>query len=713
MKSGAKTEGPSLAERLRPVRVGLREDLDVTRHLFRGRPAYVIRDPITFNTYQLGPADYQIFITIEASRPLGEVFDELVDRGALGRDDENRFAEFILLLHRLSFLNLPISDERLLYQRYQAKQRVRRKEKLMGFLSLRIPVFNPDAILERTIARVRFIFSRWFFAFWLLWVGAAAVLAIQNWDRLVQPLEGILATRNLFLMWFVLIVLKIFHEWGHAYACKHFGGYVPEMGIFLLVFTPCAYVDATSSWAFTRKRDRLIVCLAGMYVEWFLAAGAVFVWAMTGPSVINALAYNVFFLAGTITALFNINPLMRFDGYYVLSDLLEVPNLRQRATSYVTALIKRLFLSVPLPGLGGDRRLPFVLASYGLAATVYRIILLVAIAAIVASKIFLVGLGLAVVYVGMTLTGMIRRLTRYLWHSPETDAVRGRAVALSAAILVGIPLALLLIPVWPSVRAPALVEAEHQTVLRARTPGFVEQTWVEPGHHVRRGDLLVELRNDEYESRMRQAGAAVEASEIRRDAFRATDPARTRQETEHLQLFRKDYARRADQLAKLHVRAEAAGRVVKCLGQTDLGRFIREGEPIAAITSGPWRVRALLTEEQMTDASPKVGDAVSFRAAAAPSITIQGTIERIAPAGSRTVTLFSLTHLGGGDIVVDPLTGRAGRPYFDAIIRLAPGGSHVLSHEMTGRVRFRGEASTIGARLARRMIRFLNTLTQS
>jgi len=157
--------------------------------------------------------------------------------------DEERFYEFVVQLHRLNFLNLPVSDEKLLYRRYQARATGPGVvKKLMGFLFLRVPLVNPDAFLERTIQYARVIFSGWFFAVWLLVVAGAVVVGLQNADRFGEPLQGILAGRNLSLIWFTLIGLKLFHELGHAYACKQFGGYVPEMGLYFLVFTPCAYV---------------------------------------------------------------------------------------------------------------------------------------------------------------------------------------------------------------------------------------------------------------------------------------------------------------------------------------------------------------------------------------------------------------------------------------------------------------------------------------
>jgi len=293
---------PSLAESLRNVHVGLRgEDLEVSRHVFRGVPCYIVRDPMTFQTQRLEVADYEVFVRIHAARPLSAIFSEQVDHGSLTAADEERSTSSYFRFTGWGFLQLPISDEKLLYRRYQQRRRLQRRNRLLGILFLRIPLWNPNAFLERTLRHVRFLYSKGCFCVWGLLLAAAFYVGAARWEELRQPLDGLLAARNLPLLWLTLIGLKVFHEFGHAYACRHYGGHVPEMGVYLILFTPCAYVDATASWGFTSKRERLVVCLAGMYVESIIASLAVFAWAATEPSVIHSLAYNVIFLAGVVT----------------------------------------------------------------------------------------------------------------------------------------------------------------------------------------------------------------------------------------------------------------------------------------------------------------------------------------------------------------------------------------------------------------------------
>jgi len=704
---------PSLADRLKSVRVGLRQDLDVSRHVFRGEPAYVVRDAMTFQSHRLSPADYEIFISIDASRTLDETFNNLVERRVLARDAAEVFYQFVFMMHRLGFLNLPVSDDKMLFKRYQARQQARKRQRLLGFLFLQIPLVNPDAFLSRTIHCARWLYSMPFFIAWLVLAGCAGYIVTANWDELVQPIHGLLATRNLGLMWITLVLLKVLHEFGHAYACKHLGGHVPEMGAYLIAFTPCAYVDATASWGFPRKRDRVLVSLGGVYVETTIASLAVFVWAATGPSLLNSIAYNVIFLASVVTLLFNINPLMRYDGYYVASDLLEIPNLRQRSTQYVLGLIKRLLLGVKNTSAPDGLRMRAILLTFGVSATIYRTLVLVGIAAVIATKFVFIGLGLAGFFLFSTAFGIAKRLFKYLWFAQETATVRYRAVALSAVVFLIIPGIIGFVPLPASVNAAASVTAECETVVRAAVPGFVDYVGVERGHTVQPGELLAGLTDLSADERVARARAAIEASAIRKRAYEFRDPAAARKEAEQARFCKVELDRALEQQADLRITAPVGGRIVAGIHPRDAGRFLRAGDSIASIISGRWQARAVLSSEEFSAAQPAVGQSVMFRVVGNAEILLTGTIARVHPAGSRQLDLPALTHLAGGDVVLDAQTGEATQPYFELVIDLDDPPADTIQHGMTGVVRLSATPEPIARRVYRRIIRFSNRLLQN
>lgn len=710
----AQTEAaPNLEQRLQTVQVGVRSDLEVSRHVFRGEPCYIIRDPVTFQGHRLTPEDYGLFTRITADRTLGEVCAEAQQEGLLDADDAESFYRFVFALHRLGFLSLPVPDDKLLFQRYETKRRMRLRQKLLGFLFLQIPVINPDAFLGRTLRWTRWLYTSWFLAIWLVLVGAAAYVGVSRYDELLAPLQGLLLTRNLLLMWATLIILKVLHEFGHAYACKHFGGHVPEMGIYLIAFTPCAYVDATAAWGFPSKWHRLAVSLAGMYVETLMAALAVFMWAFTEPSLLHSVAYNVIFLASAVTVLFNVNPLMRYDGYYILSDLLEIPNLRQRASQLVTLAAKRVIVGVRAPLPPGTTAARAALLTFGLATTIYRTLLLISIGAVIATKFFVIGVGLAAIYISGTLFGNVRRLTRYLWFAAETAPVRARAIAVSVLVLGWLPALVGFLPLPRHVHAAACVGAAEEAPVCVSTPGFIAEVAVEPGATVGAGQVLAQLEAPDLAGIRAEAETRLRASQTRHDALVATDPAAAQAEAEkqtYLAAALADAVRRADEL---RISAPAAGEVVNCLPAQDAGRFLTAGQPVALVASGPPVVRALVTAEELAAIHPQIGQRLAFRATGRPATEIRGWLTRITPLGTRVVGLPALTQLGGGDVVVDPHTGAARQPYFELLVTLDAAAARELRHGMTGVVRLPAAAEPLGMRAYRKVLRFLNWLDRS
>lgn len=701
----------TLASRLAGVRVGLRSDLDVTRHVFRGQPAYVIRDPMTFQSHRFDPADYAILVCLEETRTLGRIFADLVAGGTLRPRDEERFYQFVFQLHRLGLLNLPISDDKILYRRHRARQAARRRQAWLSILFLRVPLWNPDAFLSRTIRFVRPLFGTWFFLLWLLTVGAAALVTALRAHDLIRPLEAVLAADNLILMWFTLIGLKVFHEFGHAYACKHFGGHVPEMGAYLIAFTPCAYVDATAAWGFARRRDRVIVGLAGMYVEVFIAALAVFVWSLTSPSLLHSIAYNVMLLASVTTTLFNINPLMRYDGYYILSDLLEIPNLRARAAQYVLEWLKRHLLGLQLPRPPRSWMLRLTLGGYGVCCAVYRALLLIGIAAMMAAKFSLIGLFAAAAFLAGSLLSLGRKFFGYLWFAEEAAPVRRRAIAFSALTLAGVPTALCLVPVRWHIYARGVVQAENEVPIHAQAPGFLETIRAPVGSPVAAGQVLMELENPELNEALLEVQARLTAAEIRRDAYRAGDPARAQREQRTLEAITQELRRRLQDLQALRLCAPVAGQLVEGPREADAGRFYELGQAVATLASGGWVVRVVLNEEQMLASAPRPGQPVCFRPASRPRSAIAGVIERVRPLATRTIDSLALTRAGGGDIPVGP-SRETLEPYFEVTVRLDADAQESLQRGVTGVVRLDAHPEPVGLLAYRSVIRFLDNLAR-
>jgi len=283
---------------------------------------------------------------MDGKRTVQQIWDTA--RLRLG-DDAPTQEEVIRLLSQLHAVDalqadvMPDTSE--LLKRFEKRRYGKWKQNLRSPLFMRFPLLDPERFLTTFQALARPFFSWAGAILWLIVVGWAVFQVGVHWPELTQNItDRILAPKNLVILWLTFPILKAFHEFGHGFAVKIKGGEVHEMGIMLLVFTPIPYVDASAASAFRKKGERVLVGAAGLLVEVFIAALALSVWINVEPGPIRSVAYNVIFIAGVSSVLFNGNPLLRYDAYYILTDLLEIPNMGPRGIRYVLYLMQRYLL---------------------------------------------------------------------------------------------------------------------------------------------------------------------------------------------------------------------------------------------------------------------------------------------------------------------------------------------------------------------------------
>jgi putative peptide zinc metalloprotease protein len=700
---------PSLADRLSGVVVQLRGELDISRHVFRDGPAYVVRDPVTFATHRFEPADYRILGTLRADWTLGQTFDRLVAHGEMTRDEEEDFYAFVLDLHQRSLLTLPVNNADALYQRFEKRRRAEHLSKILGVFFLRVPLVNPDRFLSRTIGLARWLFTLPALIAWALLSLAAIAVAVARFDDLAAPAMSILDGENLLLMWVALIGLKIVHEFGHAYATKAFGGHVPEMGAFFILFTPVAYVDATDSWTFPSARRRAIVTLGGVYFESIVGALAVFVWAVTETSTLNAFAYQVIILATVTTAAFNLNPLLRYDAYYLLSDLLAIPNLRARCQEALAAITKRVAFGLRAAPSGEPLPVRPGLAAFGFAQLAYRAVMLLTITTVLVLKFGMLGIALASVMVGLTLFKSVTTVARYVLASDETAPVRFRAsfatfglagVALAAVLMVPIP--------WP-VRVNGIVSFERTDTLRAPAGGTLVELPVRAGETVHGGELLAVLEDHDARTELAALLEEIETAGHRVAAASAESPAEAVQahaESARLQA-RLDFLR--DDEDRRRVRAPETARVLEVF-TPHRGLRVEAGDPVFTIGAGApeavFHVRAF----EFDTVRLAEGDPLGFRSSASPDRALEGVVTHISPVGGRDVPPAVLRAAPGGLVPISPADGRTTEPYFEIRVRLHPRDAELAGAGLVSRLPT--APRTTAAVIGRRVSRFLNRVKE-
>src|SRR6266436_2741673 len=321
----------------------LREHASVSRHRYRGRSWYVVHDPATGRTHRLSTPSYMIVGGMDGIRTVDQLWRDAAIRLGEEAPSQDELIRLLAQLHSADLLQSEVTaDSAELLERAVKIDRAGWLGNVVNPLAIRIRFWHPDKFFERTLPMVKWLFGWPGMVCWLIVVLPAIVLSVQNWQELSENAsDRILAADNIMMMALSFLVLKALHELGHGYAVKAFGGAVHEIGVMLLVFAPMPYVDASAASGFRSKWQRALVGAAGMIVEVFVAALALYVWLAVEQGLVRSLAYNAMLIAGVSTVLFNGNPLLRYDGYYILADILEIPNLAQRATAHWSYLINR------------------------------------------------------------------------------------------------------------------------------------------------------------------------------------------------------------------------------------------------------------------------------------------------------------------------------------------------------------------------------------
>jgi putative peptide zinc metalloprotease protein len=516
--------------------------------------------------------------------------------------------------------------------------------------------WHPDKFLDRTLPLVKWLVSWQGLVLWMLVVLPAIILAMQHWQELSESAsDRILAVDNILTMALSFVVLKTFHELGHAYAVKAFGGTVHEIGIMFLVFAPMPYVDASAAAEFRSKWQRALVGAAGMIVEIFIAALALYVWLAVEPGGVRALAFNAMVVAGVSTVLFNGNPLLRYDGYYILSDLLEIPNLAQRATRYWGHLIySYIFRTEGLPEFVATPGERIWLLLYAPASFAYRILVVFAIALFIASEYLAIGVAVAI---WGLFTGIALPIGKALWQvfaGPRLQRNRARAVITTCGFILVASIALFSIPAPLYTATEGVVWLPESANVRAGTSGFVRRLLTEPGRVVPVGEDLVESQDPTLATEIEILQARVAELETRLTSERFKDRVQAQITTTELGYAQAELATAASRVDRLVARSRGTGMFAVINPQDLPGRFVKEGQLIGyVLPEGSRIVRATIGQDNIDLVRNRLRG-VFVKLAERIDEKLPARIIREVPGGRDDLPSKALGGPGGGALPIDP-----------------------------------------------------------
>ncbi|MCP4696984.1 MAG: HlyD family efflux transporter periplasmic adaptor subunit [Gammaproteobacteria bacterium] len=656
--------------------------VQVERHFYRGRLWYVLYDQASGRSHRITPAVHHLLCLMDGERTLEQVWEvrQKEDENAPSKDEILRaFSQLQTaeLLHGKAAPGAAMQEER-----RKTWKRLRRRQRYGSPLSVRIALWDPDKFLVRMLPGLRMLFSPLGLLIWLGMVLWGTVLAAQNWEDLTHDVaDHVLAPDNLIIMFFLFPAIKLLHELGHAFTARRWGGEVHEMGILFLVFMPIPYVEASSASAFVDKRARMAVSGAGIMVELFVAALAMMLWVSAEPGLVRAMAYNLMFIASISTLLFNGNPLLRFDGYYLLADALEIPNLGPRANRYIGYLFQRYLLGVKgVPSPAESRGEAGWLLFYGVAAFCYRIFISVVIILFVAGKFFIFGVFIAVWAAYLMFLAPLIKNIRYLLTSPVLRGRKRRAVLVLGVLASVLFLCLfrLPVPVWRN--AQGVIWPPEQSQVRTGVPGFCQEVPVRTGDRVEAGTPLMVLADEQLETEYRVLQSRLDELEAKyKSLWRGKNRSAARMLRDKIDTVEADAARKEEMLKKLVVRSPQAGRVYLPNHDRILGRFLPQGELVAHVVEPPVNIiRAVVEQEDiaLVRQGRKLGEGVEIRLAERPQQVYSAVIVQAAPAASKRLPHRALGTYGGGPVPVDPTDEEGLRAYeavFQFEVRLPDG----------------------------------------
>lgn len=658
--------------RVKDLKPTLAKDVTVTRHVYRAVPWYVLYRASTNAHHRVQSREFELINGFDGI----ETVDALWQRAIESRDaDAPTQPELMDLLAQLHEADLLTVDRRLnaemLFSRGKEAASRDARSRFLNPLYLRFRLLDPNDLLQRLAWLGRGLFGRAGACAWLCLMALTLIQIAPLWPQLRYEFASFdfFAPANGIAFFLVFPIIKLLHEIGHGLAIKRYGGDVHEMGVALLVLLPIPYVDASAAAAFPDKHHRMLVGAAGILMELGIAAIAALVWAASEPGRVHDLAFMIMLVGGLSTVVFNGNPLLKFDGYYVLADALEMPNLAERSKRYLLGRLKHRLLGIPDPAAAvHDAWEPVWLTGYAIASNTYRLMLMIGIAYMLSGRFFFFGVALAIWIVAMQLALPAWKLLRFL--AGQTGARRVRTLAVSCTLgcvafgLLG------WLPVPLNTVTRGIVWLPENAIVRTSSRCDVIEVMALPDQAVEAGDILFRCDDSELTAEVATLQAQLDELAAERAGLDTIDRVKQQMLDNELRTLEARHARARQQQQDQVVLAQSAGSFTVAGGKALAGRHLEQGAVAAYLV--PARERTVRVALEQSDVG-NLADGVErieilFSSRADNPSPLATRIVRQTPQASVKVPSPALTTRGGGNLVADmaDATGHtAVEPVFD------------------------------------------------
>ncbi|MCA9068782.1 MAG: HlyD family efflux transporter periplasmic adaptor subunit [Planctomycetaceae bacterium] len=652
-----------LSSASRPLRLRRRRDVRSHPLQFGDRRYWGLKDPVSLKYYQLRDEEYRIYQMLEGPVSLEDIRRQFEKEFAPKRISLSQLQSFLGMLHGEGLL---ITDARGQAEELLERHRKHIQREFWGKfanpLAIRFRGVDPERFLNWLHPRMQWLLSPVCVVLSFLLLMSALLLVTVNFQSFTNDMpdfESFFGWRNAVLLVVVFSITKVLHELGHAISCRHFGGECHELGVMFLVFTPCLYVNVSDAWMLPNKWHRIAISGAGMYVEMILASIATFLWWFSEPGMLNALCLNIMVVCSVTTVLFNGNPLLRYDGYYMLADWVEVPNLRQQAMALIKQYSGRFFLGTDLENervLPGRHRLALV--GYALAAIVYRFIVLGTILWFIHEvlkpyRLEILAQVLAVVTVAGLVIGPAIRAVKFLRDPLRTQDVNWSRLFVRGGFVLCLLIGVLLIPFPHTVKSAAVIQPLDATRIYIAVDGTLEQA-IAPGTSVQPGDELGQLHNLDLQKEVQETIGRINVQEKKLENLRQlqrNNPAANElipAAEQTLADLKSQLEERQENLQRLTIKAPVAGTVLppmsqpKSKGQGELPEwsgspleernrncFLKVGTLFCLIGDAQ-KMEAVLVIDQADVQFVREGQRVRLKLSERPGEILTGTVQDVA-----------------------------------------------------------------------------------
>lgn len=650
------TDYQSIWQYLSKIRPRLRGNIQLYPQVYRGERWYVLHDQSSGQYLRLNQQAYAVLGRFDGDLTLEEILEYVNDMDFDEPLSQEEVIDLIGQLNAAEVLSdgLPMNVQDVFGQ-YQMQQRKKRQRAMMNPLAIKIPLLDPDRLLTRFAGVARVLFSRAGFWVWLLTLFSAFILALTNREALASDIAAIeLSPLQLVTLWVIYPLVKALHELGHGLALKAWGGNVPEMGINLLVFMPVPYVDATASWGLRNKWRRMVIGSAGIFVELFLASLALFLWLAVEPGLVKQAALNVILIATLSTLLFNGNPLLRYDGYFVLEDWVEIPNLATRSKRYYYYLIQRYILKlthVHNPVTADGERKWFIL--YGFLSPVYRFFILLFIALYLIDSFLVIGVALAVWTIIMQMIVPLVKGLRFIFVSEIVAPHRMRGVVFTFALAIGV-IGILLIPVPTVTYTQGVVWTSGKSQVIAGTSGFVKEVLVSSGNDVQPDQPIIQLEDDTLVAQHKTLRSRLDELNTQYISQQRQNRVKAAMIQDDLHAVKMELKQLSEEVEALTIHGHIDGEFILAKHSDLTGTFIHKGDVLGHIINPDKLIIRTMVPQSRIGLLERYETTAAFKFAENTEHTYEGEIIREMPQSTLRIPSPALGSKGGGTLAVDP-----------------------------------------------------------